>query len=191
MEDAVGGAGGEKPGPVDAGRLFEYPPETPAPYELLYESPDVDALDRFAGASLLAGVDRDELAEAHENIRARLARAVPFAETAATADDPGGDGDGYGGDGYDYGYGDGRAGGAGGAGGAGVWVPPPVLEADNALGISVEGVEARRPEAVPRYEMLTFEDADGAFGLHPSGCVVDLADAQREEVRHGHELCGV
>ena len=196
MEDAVAGAGGEKPVPEDAGRLFEYPPEAPGvppygpPYELLYESPDVDALDRFAGASLLAGIDRDELAEAHENIRARLARAVPFAEAAATADDSGDPGDGDGGGYHDDGYDDGASG-AGEARGAGGWVPPPVLEADNALGISVEGVEERRTEAAPQYEMLTFEDADGAFGLHPSGCVVDLADTQQEEVRHGHELCGV
>ena len=174
IADAVAGDGGGQPVSEGPGRLFDYPPEVPdvPPYEVLYETPDVDALDRFAGASLLAGVDRDELAEAHENIRARLAQAVPFAEAAEPAE-PGGEPS------------------DDGAGSAGGWLPPPVLEADNALGISVEGVKPGRPEAAPQYEMLTFEDADGAFGLHPSGCVVDLSGTQQEEVRHGHELCGV
>ena len=175
-EPAPGRPGLAASATADAGRLFEYHPEAPdvPPYELLYESPDVDALDRFAGASLLAGVDRDELAEAHENIRARLAQAVPFDATAGPADDGGEPGEG-----------------GGGAGNAGGWMPPPVLEADNALGISVEGVKARRSEPAPQYEMLTFEDADGAFGLHPSGCVVDLEGTKHEEASHGHKLCGV
>lgn len=178
-------------GPGDEGRLFEIPPAVP-PYEVLYEDVDLVGLDGFGGFGRLpAGVGEDELAEACEHIRGRLARAVPFAavpdtaapdtpapdtpvsfaaapDTAAPAVEDGG------------GQGGGMAG----------WVPPPVLDAGDALGISAEVFGAHRPEPAPEYEMLTFFDADGEFGLHPSGCVVDLPDTG-EEARHGHELCGV
>ncbi|MYB08768.1 MAG: type IV secretion system DNA-binding domain-containing protein [Acidimicrobiia bacterium] len=159
-----------------AERLFDPPPEVP-PYELLYESPDMAGL---GGRAWPPDMD-EELADARERIKARLARTVPL-----PAEDDGGGAGGGGGE-----RGSGSLAAVDGPGGAG-WAPPPVLQAGNALGISTDGVEAR--DAEPAYEMLTFADADGEFGLHPSGCVVDLGESQTEtqkEALHEHELIGV
>lgn len=178
-------------------RLFDLPPEVP-PYELLYESPDIAGL---GGGPLPPDID-GEMADACERIRARLARTVPLPQAHEPGDNRGTDIGGGAHDRGEAGIGGGahsrgaerRAGGgdaSDGPGGAG-WVLPPVLQAGNALGISTEGVEAR--DRAPAYEMLTFADADGEFGLHPSGCVVDLGETQPEtqkEARHGHELIGV
>ena len=174
-----------------ADRLFDYPPEVP-PYEVLYESLDVDGIGVGSPPPQIDG----ELFEAYEKIKARLARTIPLTQSAEAPAESGGpderspasrlqgpapvaeprD------DELGTGSGDGSGSDVGG------WVPPPVLQAGNALGISTEGVKERVP--VPAYEMLTFADADGEFGLHPSGCVVDLEDT-RQEARHGHELTGV
>ncbi|MYG97919.1 MAG: type IV secretion system DNA-binding domain-containing protein [Acidimicrobiaceae bacterium] len=176
-------------------RLFDYPPEVP-PYEVLYESPDVDGIGVGSPPPHLDG----ELFEAYEKIKARLARTVPLPQSAeapadasesdelAPADGTDGPAPVGGGRGDEPGFGSGAGLGTSPEVGVGGWVPPPVLQAGNALGINTEGVKARDP--VPAYEMLTFADADGEFGLHPSGCVVDLEDT-RQEARHGHELTGV
>ena len=58
------------------------------------------------------------------------------------------------------------------------WMPPPLLDEGDALGIALGGTDFAPPAGD---ELLKFVDEEGEFGLHPAGCAFDLSKEGDDE----------